>query len=187
MCHCSWILAPGICFLLENTPAVCPGRGRGTGTRALRCTPAPVPGWAGAGLSLPLLTYFLGSISSRTHVQLISLQELVLATRARVSSHLCRRVVPTSLLLVTLLCSANTVLAWLGSMGYNCSLPWSWNPPPAVMSPVPEASQFCRKGGGRRWACLSAGWSLTTCEFPVRFVCRKKAKTLPRSRACYAV
>lgn len=132
------------------------------------------------------LTYLLGSISSGTHVQLISLRELVLATRARVSSHPRRRVVPTSLLLGMLLCSANTVLAWLGSMENNCSRPWSWNSPPAIVLPVPEVSQFCRKGGGRRWACLSAGWSLTTWELPVRFVCRKKAKTLPRSRACYA-
>lgn len=30
--------------------------------------PAPVPGRAGAGLSLLMLTYFLGSISSGTHM-----------------------------------------------------------------------------------------------------------------------
>lgn len=107
--------------------------------------PAPMPGWAGADLSLLVLTYFLGSISSGTHVQLISPWELVLAPRARVSSRQCGRVVPASLLLVTLLCSANTVLAWLGSTGYDCSLPWSWNPPPAIMLPFLRFPSFAEK------------------------------------------
>lgn len=33
-CQCPLILPLGICFLLENTPAVCPGPGTGTGTHS---------------------------------------------------------------------------------------------------------------------------------------------------------
>lgn len=44
---------------------------------------------------------------------------------------------PASILLVTLLCSANTVLAQLGVMGNHCSLPQGRNPPPVTL-PLPE-------------------------------------------------
>ena len=91
--QCPLILPAGICFLLEDTLQPAPAGGTGTSPTVLPgCQPtlavalavgrmlAPMPRWAGAGLSPMVLTYFLGSVSSGTCVRLISLWESVPAT-----------------------------------------------------------------------------------------------------------